>query len=386
MSGYLFGILRVGLWAVFLILAADGWLELSRSISPVKEAAKSESKSESKSIAYLSHVSERGRIAETPTPAVSPELRREHLFTRAAGTHESWPQHDQLSLARAPMIEVIAEDFENQHWVFRSPNFDFIADAPVSRETIGSFATLFELTHLYCRQLPFGLSRLHGLQEGGLQIYLIEDSARYVARGGRPNSNGVYLSDADVILLPFAGVGLPQDSARIRNGKRASHQTLVHEATHMLMRGPLLQEGWFVEGVAEYVATIPIQEQTFLLTEHEHALKSYLMSTGYQNQGGHRLGSTIHLTSLKELMEADYDTFQQIPQAYPFALLLFHYFVHHDGEGDGKRLRDYAQALQQGADTNTARKLLLAGRSYRTLEKLLTNSWANYGLTLYFVK
>ncbi len=217
-----------------------------------------------------------------------------------------------------------------------------------------------------------------------MQICLIEDYAHYLARGGVDGSGGIYLTEADLILVPFEGLGLKKRNHSYALDHHRTNQTLMHEATHMLMRGPLLKDGWFVEGTAEYVATIPMRQNSLLIANHLSSIKSYITANGYKGGGGFDLGTNIELTPLKHFMEADYATFQSIENSYPYALLLFYYLVHADQNGDAQGLRNYAQALHDGAESSTARKHILAGRDYRTLEKLLTNSWSQVGINLSF--
>lgn len=282
-----------------------------------------------------------------------------------------------------PIRKVIASE-QNENWTYRSEHFEFVSNAPLRDHVVREFTALFELTHLYCSRLPFGLQRLQDGRERNLQVRLIEKYSHYLREGGAPGSGGTYLTDPDLILVPFEGLGLEKKRGSYALDLNRSNQTLMHEATHMMMSGPLLKDGWFVEGAAEYVATIPTKKNTLLIENHRESIRRYVTSYGYANGGGHNLGYEIELTSLKTLMECDYRSFQSIPNGYPYSLLLFNYFAHTDGNGDGARLREYAQALNEGANNSTARKKLLAGRDYRTLEKLLTNSYLQDGINLRF--
>jgi len=251
-----------------------------------------------------------------------------------------WPSGTSLRLPDDPRIFIVEEDENKRSWIYRSEHFDFVSNAPLRRHVIREFATLFELTYLYCQKLPFNLSRAnHSDESQKLQVQLIEDYTHYVARGGAPGSGGVYLSDIDLVLVPFEGLGLKVSHGGYALDHLRTNQTLMHEATHMLMRGPLLKDGWFVEGAAEYVATIPIRQNALLLSRHATSIKNYVTSAGYGGRGGHGLGTKIELSPLKDFMEADYDDYQATPHAYPYALLLFHYFAHYDGEKDGKLKR-----------------------------------------------
>ena len=314
------------------------------------------------------------------TSSASPEI----PATIAYPTHQSWPDQTRMSLPRHLPIKKVVANERLKNWTYRSDHFEFVSDAPLRDHVVREFTALFELTHLFCSRLPIGLERLHNGDDKNLKVRLIEDYGLYLREGGAKGSGGIYLTDPDLILVPFEGLGLEKKNSSYALDLNRSNQTLMHEATHMMMRGPLLKDGWFVEGAAEYVATIPMKQNSLLLENHRDSIRQYVTGYGYRNGGGHNLGKNIELTSLQKFMEADYRTFQRIPNGYPYALLVFNYFAHFDGKGDGARLRAYAQALNEGAKSSTARKKLLAGRDYRTLELLLTNSYKQDGINLTF--
>lgn len=293
----------------------------------------------------------------------------------------SWPNEKRISIPRNLTIQKLEG---KGSWTYRSKHFEFVSNAPLRDHVVREFTALFELTHLYCGRLPFGLKRLQKASSDKLQVRLIENYSHYLREGGAPGSGGIYLTEPDLILVPFEGLGLEKKRGSYALDLNRSNQTLMHEATHMMMRGPLLKDGWFVEGAAEYVATIPFKNNTLLLDNHRDSIIRYVTGYGYRNGGGHNLGRRIELTSLRTFMECDYREFQRISNGYPYALLVFHYFAHSDGQGDGENLRQYAEALNRGAKSSTARKKLLAGRDYRTIEKLLTDSYLKDGIVLTF--
>ncbi len=324
------------------------------------------------------------KVARTPlpTPAFPPKVVTPVASsTPIRATHRTWPTQRELSL---PLDLPIQKVESAGNWTYRSEHFEFVSNAPLRDHVVREFTALFELTHLYCSRLPFGLERVQNGYDQNLQVRLIEDYSHYLREGGAPGSGGIYLTEPDLILVPFEGLGLEKKRGSYALDLHRSNQTLMHEATHMMMRGPLLKDGWFVEGAAEYVATIPMRNNSLLLENHRDSIIRYITGYGYRNGGGHNLGTRIELTSLKTFMECDYREFQQIPNGYPYALLVFHYFAHSDGQGEGRRLRQYTEALNRGSNSSTARKKLLAGRDYRTLEKLLTNSYLKDGIVLSF--
>ena len=297
----------------------------------------------------------------------------------------SWPKGRRVALPTESIrIQRIADDPVNKQWSFQSEHFRFVSNAKLRDHAVREFAALFELTHLYARQLPF---ELHRFEKGGnqhLRIQLIKDYKDFIREGGLPESGGTYLSEPDIILVPFDGLGLKEGLNGYSIDSRRTNQTLTHETVHMMMRGPLLKDGWFVEGSAEYIATIPMNRNILLAEQHFNSVKKYVTSTGFKKRGGHNLGTTIKLCSLRKLMESDYDEFRKIQNSYPYSLLLFYYLAHEDREGEARGLKRYAAALNAGRSTKAARKEILAGRDYRTLGKELTDYWKENGITLQF--
>ncbi|MEM9081492.1 MAG: hypothetical protein AAGC74_12460 [Verrucomicrobiota bacterium] len=355
-------ILRGLIWIAFLVLA---FLTFSQpQTAPSAPAWRP-------SLPDLTNQEQKPNKSKEPTqPTTSPNF-------------ASWPLQPRYQIPE-PRILLVEENPDTQTWLYRSPHFDFLSNAPLRPHVVREFASLFELTHHYCRQLPFQLPRLQQQQTQPMLIQLLEHERDYVALGGLPGSGGAYLHDRDLIIVPFAGLGLKKSHRQYALDPHRTNQTLTHETTHMLMRGPLLQDGWFVEGSAEYVATIPAKNDRLLVSEHLASIKAYITSFGFGGKGGHNLGTNITLTPLKDFIEAPYDQFQQTPHAYPYSLLLFHFFAHQDEPGNAARLQLYAQSLLANSEKTTARKHLLAGRNYRTLEKLLTNSWHKHGINLSF--
>jgi len=182
-----------------------------------------------------------------------------------------WPQFQLLTVPRDMQILITESNREKKLWSYQSDNFLFSSDAQLRDHVIREFAAIFELTHRYCQRIPFPLPRLEKGSDKPLRIHLIERYPHFLARGGTPGSGGVYLSDQDCILVPFQALGLKNGVDGYSLDLQRSNRTLVHETTHMLMKGPLLQAGWFIEGSAEYLATIPMKRNRLMPSQHFEA-------------------------------------------------------------------------------------------------------------------
>ena len=305
--------------------------------------------------------------------------RTEAVPQRAKPTPQALPRSGQIQADVSIPIERLRVEPENKRWVYGSPNFEFICDEDLGFQAIRNFAWMFESVWQFCKTQPFDIPRLRAQQKVRMKTYLIKDYANYVRAGGPPNSAGVYIPSQDVILVPF-------DSLDATRGKEAKggNKTLRHEVTHQLMNGQSQQAGWFIEGSAEYVATVPFERARLLTGRHVASVAAYVSAYGYSGKGGRNLGKNITFGRLESFMQPNYATFQRQKDAYAYALVLYTYFAKFDGKKDGAKLGQYVAALQDGRPEPEARKLLLAGRSYEQLEKDVAAAWNVNGLRLQF--
>jgi hypothetical protein len=108
---------------------------------------------------------------------------------------------------------------------------------------------------------------------------------------------------------------------------------------------------------------------------------------GLDDGSGRRLGSRIAMTSLERYMNLPYTNFaggKDANKNYGVALLLTYFFYHHDGRGDGARIKQYIKAVQQGKSEGESQKLLLANRSYSQLQQEFRKFCAKGGINLEF--
>ena len=108
---------------------------------------------------------------------------------------------------------------------------------------------------------------------------------------------------------------------------------------------------------------------------------------GDEQRGGRVLGTEIEMSSLKSFMLQDYASFQEQPQiGYGCGLLLTTYFLHMDGNGDGKRIKAFLKALRDGKEGEGALKVLLDGRTFEKLQEDITKAWSRKGVDFTFGK
>ena len=251
------------------------------------------------------------------------------------------------------------------------------------------FAVMFEATHLYCRTLPLAFNG--GIKtDGKYQILLFEESEDYQAAGGPVGTAGAFMGGKNAVLVPLTSLGVKPVGSSYMLDRDKSSNTIPHELTHQLSPREYFADGavgWFSEGIAEYVAVTPYRGGTFNVRGNQKDIIEYVTGYGVKDRGGRVLGTEIEMSSLKSFMLQDYASFQEQPQiGYGCGLLLTTYFLHMDGNGDGKRIKAFLKALRDGKEGEGALKVLLDGRTFEKLQEDITKAWSRKGVDFTFGK
>lgn len=305
----------------------------------------------------------------------------------ALNFQDPWPER--IKFSEDPEINTVEEDAEKKRFVYESTNYQYICDVRLSRSVVKGFAVMFEATHLYCRTLPLAIN---GGQkdEGKHQILLFEKFEDYVKAGGPPSSAGVFIGGRGVVMVPLTSLGVRPVGSGYMLDRDKSNKTLPHELVHQLTPQAYFSPGstgWFSEGIAEYVAVTPYRSGGYAVRGNQRAIFDYATGYGAKDMGGRALGTEIKLPALKSFMLQSYSQFLSAPQLnYGSGLLLTNYFLHLDGEGDGKRMKAFLQSLHDGKKGEGALAYLLDGRSFEQLEKDIIKSWGRKGVDFTFAE
>ena len=331
----------------------------------------------------LSQLSEVDRLFISSAPATSSP---QTIAPQPQPTPKSRRVEEQVQIQADLSIPVerLRAEPENRRWVYGSPNFEFICDEDLGIVVVRQFAWMFESVWQFCDRLPYSLPRLKAQQKVRMKTYLISSYENYVRQGGPPGSGGVYKPGLDVILIPFQSLGIHKSGRSYRVDRNDGNYVLRHEVAHQLMVGQTQQAGWFIEGSAEYICTVPYKNNRMLLTHHQKAVVDYIIGSGWQNLGGWRLGRNLKLTHLEEFMQPSYAAFQRRENAYTQALLLYYFFAKFDGDRKGSSLAQYASSLQDGRPEPEAREALLNRRDYQKLEADFIKAWNQVGVRIKF--
>ena len=300
---------------------------------------------------------------------------------------DRWP--DYAAAKGAVRIETIEENAAEKRFVYESANFRYQSDVALLNTVIGGFAVLFEATHEYCRTLPLSLNS--GIKQNGkYQIILFENKEDYIAAGGPPDSGGVYISEKNIVMVPLTSLGVQKFGSGYTLDRDKGNKTLPHEIVHQLTPPPYYEpgsDGWFTEGVAEYVAVTPYRSGSYNVRSNSKAIIAYATAWGIQGKSGRNLGTTLKIGPLKTFMMQPYSSFTSANKAnfnYGCSMLLANYFFHMDGEGDAKRIKSFLKAMKAGKKGEEALAILLDGRTWEQLQADIAAAYEKEKVTITF--
>ena len=327
---------------------------------------------------YLRKKERRGDTGRNPSPRPTPEPSK----VRLEGTFA--PGAPEMTANLQLPVRMVENDPVERRWVYRTPHFEFISDSFLKESLIRDFSWAFEVTYDYVTSLPVQKPRLHGANQR-LRTFIFKNRADYMRAGGPSRSSGVYLPARDAILVPLSSLSSQTVTGGTVVRNRMSSRVLQHEITHYLMRGRTQQAAWFIEGSAEFVASVPFFQNRLLLSRHPGAVVDCITAFGWESLGGYRLGHAIELAPLNTFMAASPLEFKKFKNAYPYSLMVFYFFARLDGKKDGAHLKRYAEMLLEGRPEVEARAVLLDGRSENELQAEFARAWNLQGIKLSFL-
>lgn len=299
----------------------------------------------------------------------------------------AWP--DLTGFREDPEIEIIQENAETREFIYESMNFRYVCDVRLNLSVVRKFAVLFEATHSYCKAMPIGMGE--GTRtDGKYLIKLYETREDYLKAGAPPNSAGVFMGGRNRIKVPLESVGVEKRASSYALDRDVSNRTLAHEIVHQLKPVEYYAgsrfNSWFVEGIAEYVATTPYRAGIYNTRLGRKAAVDYATGFSKVDNRGRNIGTEIRISSLEGFMDMPYSEFIGTDPNFNYAvgLLLTYYFIHLEGEGDSANLKAYLKALLDGKGKEEAHAVLLNGRTFKELEEDVEKAWRRHGVRFQF--
>lgn len=278
-----------------------------------------------------------------------------------------WP--DQAA-AESFDVKTINEDDGPDTFSWESPHFVIRSDLRLPLGIVRDLAAVFEGTRAALFAVPLGLHA--GLENGKYPVRLFSDQAAYGRAGASTGSGGFFNGRETLIFLPNLGI---QPST---NGVGAKYTqnlfVLKHEISHQLLRSRLwLAPMWLDEGLAECVASWPYTRGRYGFQGTDTAMHDYLLK--WRKADTRKKLTIVAPATLMDLTDKDWGkqvADQSAYDHYNSAALLTHYFMRHDGAGDGANLAAFIAALRAGTPVREAEERhLLRSRTREDLGKEL---------------
>ncbi len=329
-----------------------------------------------------------GQVFSLPIVKLS-EADQEFLRAQTKTTAEASADPEQPGKAKALVwprrtdlpdnydVEIVREDNSAGVYIYRTPNFEFHSDVKLARKVVREFGKIFEGTYASMKAFPLAWNPQP--TNSHYKTRLFRERSDYQAAGGMPNSGGVYIPWQREILVPLSSLGVEKSSSGFTLDDSGEHSTLVHEITHQVHHDWLAKlPPWMTEGMAVYMESVPNDDGEFRFDRRD--LEEYVRR---ENGAG-----PVTMAPLEKLMTMNQSAWnanftnnpKELHKYYQSAFLLVNYFLHLDGEGEGRRINAYCRAIESGTPDEQARALLLAGRSYTELTEDLQRAYKREGV------
>ncbi|GHB95417.1 SHD1 domain-containing protein [Cerasicoccus arenae] len=275
-----------------------------------------------------------------------------------------WPRR--VDLPDDYEVEVVREDSQTGEYIYRTPHFEFHSDVKLARKVVREFGKIFEGTYAAMQAFPLEWKPQPGETHFTTRLFAMKES--YLAAGGLPNSGGVYLPSKREIWTPLSSLGVKKSSSSFTLDDSDDYATLIHEITHQVHHDWLqLLPQWIVEGMAVYMESVPYDDGQFRFDKRD--VEDFV----YQRSGMRlQKGNPVPMVPVERLMTISHaewnrnfeDEPELLSQYYLSAFLLLNYYLHFDGEGEGRCIYAYCRALESGVTPDDAQAFLLDGRTY----------------------
>jgi hypothetical protein len=262
---------------------------------------------------------------------------------------------------------------------------------PLGADAVRTFSRVFESTYLLNCLLPLDWRPTPEPMRSRFVARIFTDTRSYLAAGGLQGSSGTYSRGEASILLPMSSLGVKLVGDRVQVDRSEASGTLIHEITHQMMNAwlPRLPR-WLIEGSAEYVEMADYMHGRFYLNQMRDRLARRL------NVGRQRGGEpTFKMLNVGQLLALDTGRWNRelsrssslVRQNYESALVLTHFFYHHDGEGRARGMVDFLRAVEEGIPTDEAILAhLIRGRSFAEIEVELRRGLERDGVPIEWVE
>ena len=276
-----------------------------------------------------------------------------------------WPAE---AVAENIEVRAVAEDAAAGKFSYESAHFAVESDLKLPVPVVRDITAVFEATRAALIALPLGL--LRGEEEEKYAVAMFSTAAAYQAAGGIEGSGGYYDGASRRMLIYLPNLGIKRGMYALALDFQRQTFVLKHEVTHQLLgRWSGMLPVWLNEGFAECMAATPYTRGRYSFQNHDGAMHDYLLK--WRATPDRRELLVIAPSRLMALTSPQWRDEVSAVTAYPLynsSALLAHYFLHHDGKGDGAGMAAYFDALRRGVPAEKAEaEHLLRGRTRESL-------------------
>lgn len=276
-----------------------------------------------------------------------------------------WPAE---AVAEKFDVRVVGEDAAASRFSYESAHFAVESDLKLPVPVVHDITAVFEATRAALIALPLGLMR--GEEEEKYAVAMFSTAAAYQAAGGIEGSGGYFDGRSRRMLILLPNLGIKQGMYALALDFQRQTFVLKHEVTHQLLgRWGGWLPVWLNEGFAECMAATPYTRGRYSFQNLDGAMHDYVLK--WRATADRREVLLIPPARLMALTLPQWREEVSAVTAYPLynsSALLAHWFLHHDGKGDGVSVAAYFDAVRRGVPAEQAEaEFLLRGRTRESL-------------------
>lgn len=276
-----------------------------------------------------------------------------------------WPAE---AVAEKLEVRAVGEDLAASKYSYESAHFAVESDLKLPVPVVRDITAVFEATRAALIALPLGL--LRGEEDEKYAVAMFSTAAAYQAAGGIEGSGGFYEGRSRRMLIYLPNLGIKQGTHALAVDFQRQIFVLKHEVTHQLLgRWNAWLPVWLNEGFAECMAATPYTRGRYSFQNLDGAMHDYLLK--WRATPDRRDLLLVPSARLMALTSPQWRDEVAAVTAYPLynsSALLTHWFLHHDGKGNGVSMAAYFDALRRGVPPEKAEaEFLLRGRTRESL-------------------
>lgn len=262
-----------------------------------------------------------------------------------------WPA---VAVAEKLDVRAVGEDLAASKYSYESAHFAVESDIKLPVPVVRDITAVFEATRAALIALPLGL--LRGEEDEKYAVGMYSTAAAYQAAGGIEGSGGFYDGASRRMLIFLPNLGIKQGTHAVAVDFQRQIFVLKHEVTHQLLgRWSGMLPVWLNEGFAECMAATPYTRGRYSFHNLDGAMRDYVLKWRATRDSRDLL--VIPPARLMAMTPPQWRDEVSAVTAYPLynsSALLTHWFLHHDGKGDGVSMAAYFDALRRNVPVEKA--------------------------------